>query len=288
MRGLTMEIGRGELFGFVGPNGAGKTTTMKIVAGILKADSGEVLLSGERLGGRGWRIKGKIGYVPDFFGVYGNLKVQEYMEFYASLYGMGGKQARKRSNELLEIFNIFGLREEMVDSMSRGIKQKLCVARALVNDPELLVLDEPSSGMEPAARKELKELLQELCAEGKTILISSHDLKELSETCTSIGLVSSGRLVAQGSVKEILMQQREGNPFILQFLSFPETAMYVLKSCPMAKNIAKKENSILFHFQGTEEDVADLLSGLVAAGAKIVSFHREEGNLEKMLLEITA
>lgn len=287
LRGLTMEIGRGELFGFVGPNGAGKTTTMKIIAGLLKADSGEIMVDGERYIGRVWRLKEKIGYVPDFFGVYDNLKVQEYMEFYASLYGMGGREARKKSAELLEIIGMSEWKEEMVDSMSRGMKQKLCVARALVNDPELLVLDEPASGMEPKARKQLTELLQELCAAGKTILISSHNLQELSESCTNIGVIDNGKLVVQGNVQEILRQQKENNPFILHFLTFPETAGAVLKSCPEVKNIAKKENSISFHFPGAEEDVAALLAEMIAAGAEITSFHREEGSLEKMFLEVT-
>lgn len=284
--GLTMEIGRGELFGFVGPNGAGKTTTMKIIAGLLRADSGDVFLAGKKFDGTSSQMQKKIGYVPDFFGVYGNLNVQEYMEFYASLYGITGKAAREKSASLLEALHISEWKEEMVDSMSRGVKQKLCVARALVNDPELLVLDEPSSGMEPKAQNELKELLQELCAAGKTVLISSHNLQELAETCSSIGIIRSGMLVAQGGMQDILMQQKEKNPFILQFFDFSEAAMAVLKSCPLAKSIAKKENSISFHFSGTEEEAADLLSEMVAAGAKITSFHREEGSLEKIFLEI--
>lgn len=286
LRGLTMEIARGELFGFVGPNGAGKTTTMRIVAGLMRPDSGEITVAGERMRAGSGRIREKIGYVPDFFGVYDNLKVQEYMEFYASLYGMDGRAARKRTEELLEMFGMAEWREELVDGMSRGMKQRLCVARALVNSPELLILDEPASGMEPAYRRQLKELLQELCAEGCTILISSHNLSELSEMCTSIGLINHGRLVMQGDVQTLLRRQQEDNPYVLQCLKFPEDAMRMLKSDPHVKNIASCGTSISFPYDGTEEETAALLAALIAAGARITSFHREEGSLEKMFLDM--
>ena len=285
--GLTMEIGSCELFGFVGPNGAGKTTTMKIIAGLLRADSGEILIDGERVTVHAKKLKGEIGYVPDFFGVYDNLKVQEYMEFYASLYGMSGRETRKRTEELLGMLNMTEWREEMVDSLSRGMKQKLCVARALVNNPKLLVLDEPASGMEPKYRRQLKELLQQLCAEGKTILISSHNLQELSEMCTNIGVIDKGRLLMQGNVQEILQEQTISNPYVLQYIRFPEEAMALLKSHVLVKNIAIRENSLSFPFTGTREEAAALLSGLVAAGAEISSFFREEGSLEKLFLEVT-
>lgn len=147
LRGLTMEIDKGELFGFVGPNGAGKTTTMKIIAGLMRADSGEVVVAGRTLSGNTGQVREIIGYVPDFFGVYDDLKVQEYLEFFASLYGMDGRESRHRTEELLEMLGMTQWRDEMVDGMSRGMKQKLCVARALVNNPDLLVLDEPASGM---------------------------------------------------------------------------------------------------------------------------------------------
>lgn len=286
--GLTMEIGDGELFGFVGPNGAGKTTTMKIIVGLLRADSGDILIDGRKLAGNLRHFKAQIGYVPDFFGVYDNLRVYEYMEFYASLYGMSGREARRRSEELLGMLGMTEWREELVDSLSRGMKQKLCVARALVNDPKLLVLDEPASGMEPKFRRQLRELLQELCAEGKTILISSHNLRELFELCTNIGIMDRGRLLIQGDVREILRQQTISNPYILQYIRFPEAALELLKTHGKVKNIAKKENSLSFPFEGTQEEAAQLLTSLISAGAEIASFVREEGSLEKLFLEITA
>ncbi len=288
LRGLTMEIGRGELFGFVGPNGAGKTTTMKIIAGLMRADSGEVVVADRVLSGNTRQIREMIGYVPDFFGVYDDLKVQEYLEFFASLYGMDGKETRKRTAELLEMLGMTQWRDEMVDGMSRGMKQKLCVARALVNNPDLLILDEPTSGMEPRYRRQLKELLQELCVEGKTILISSHNLNELAEMCTSIGVLSRGRLVMQGDVPTLLHRQQEENPYVLQCLKFPEEAVQLLKSDPHVKNIVSSGMSISFPYDGTQEEVAALLAALVARGAQITSFYREEGSLEKMFLDMTS
>lgn len=287
LRGLTMEIAPGELFGFVGPNGAGKTTTMKIIAGLMRADSGEVMVANRLLSGNTNQIREKIGYVPDFFGVYDDLRIQEYLEFFASLYGMDGREARRRTEQLLEMLGMTQWRDEMVDSMSRGMKQKLCVARALVNNPDLLILDEPASGMEPRYRMQLKELLQELCADGKTILISSHNLNELAEMCTSIGVISKGRLVMQGDVPTLLRRQQEENPYILQCLSFPEEAVQLLKSDPHVKNIASSGTSISFPYDGTQQEAAALLSALVACGAQIISFYREEGSLEKMFLDVT-
>lgn len=287
LRGLTMEIAPGELFGFVGPNGAGKTTTMKIIAGLMHADSGEVMVANRLLSGNTNQIRERIGYVPDFFGVYDDLRIQEYLEFFASLYGMDGREARRRTEQLLEMLGMTQWRDEMVDSMSRGMKQKLCVARALVNNPDLLILDEPASGMEPRYRMQLKELLQELCADGKTILISSHNLNELAEMCTSIGVISKGRLVMQGDVPTLLCRQQEKNPYILHCLSFPEEAVQLLKSDPHVKNIASSGTSISFPYDGTQQEAAALLSALVARGAQITSFYREEGSLEKMFLDVT-
>lgn len=285
LRDLTMQVESGELFGIAGPNGAGKTTSLKLAAGLIGADSGTIWLDGKRCSANALRKNGKIGYVPDFFGVYDNLLVQEYMEFYASLYGMTGRESRRKTQELLERMNMSEWKSEMVDSMSRGQKQKLCIARALVNDPDLLVLDEPASGMEPKYRSELRELMRELCAEGKTILISSHNLSELAESCTGIGVIREGRMVLQGNMQELLRQQQESNPYRLQYLNLPEEAMRVLRGNPMVRNITILENSISFPFAGGAEEAAALLAALTAAGAEITAFYREAGSLEKIMQE---
>ncbi len=203
---LNLHIEKGEIFGFVGPNGAGKTTTMRIVCGLLKATGGEVLVDGISAIKNPEDIKRKVGYVPDFFGVYDNLKVMEYMEFYGSMYGMKKDDVDEIAEGLLELVNLSDKKEEFVDTLSRGMKQRLCVARALIHNPDLLVLDEPNSGLDPRARFEMKEVLKNLGSMGKTIIISSHILPELAEMCTSIGIMEHGQLIINGKVEEIMQE----------------------------------------------------------------------------------
>ena len=213
--GLDMTVKDGALYGFVGPNGAGKTTAIKIISGLLGADGGSVSINGiDALADRN-RMKAMIGYVPDFFGVYDNLMVWEYMEFFASCYHMDGLMARKRYTALLEQVGLEDKLEYYVDGLSRGMKQRLCLARALIHDPALLILDEPTSGLDPRTRFEFKEILGELKGAGKTILISSHVLSELSELCTDIGIIDQGRMVLEGEIGEILSRVTTSNPLII-------------------------------------------------------------------------
>lgn len=284
---FSMSVEQGQLFGFVGPNGAGKTTTMKVITGLLSPDSGSMFFNGEdALKDAGLR-KQKIGYMPDFFGVYDNLKVSEYMEFYLDIYGYYGENAKKKSQNLLDLVGLLGKREAFVDHLSRGMKQRLCLARTLIHDPELLVLDEPASGMGPYSRKELKEILRQLCAEGKTILLSSHILTELSEMCTNIGIIDHGSLIMQGSIEEIKRQQKAANPIQLQLAEGTEEAFRVLKEHPLASNIASKSGSISFSFSGERKEEAQLLTTLIYAGVKVSSFKRDEGSLEALFLRLT-
>ncbi len=191
--GLDMEIREGALYGFVGPNGAGKTTTIKIISGLLWPDGGTVEIHGTDALTQPGRLKEKIGYVPDYFGVYDNLKVSEYMEFFASCYGMEGLKARKRSQTLLDQVGLGHKLDFYVDGLSRGMKQRLCLARALLHEPVLLVMDEPAAGLDPRTRLEFKETVRELNEQGMTILISSHLLSDLAELCTDVGIVDAGK-----------------------------------------------------------------------------------------------
>ena len=200
LSGLDMEVEEGALYGFVGPNGAGKTTAIRIITGLLKADEGTVMIGGKDAFLYSGQVKNEFGYVPDEFGLYDNLKVWEYMDFFASCYGLSGLVARERCTKLLEQVKLAGKEEFFVDSLSRGMKQRLCLARAMIHEPKLLVLDEPTSGMDPRARIEFKELLKELCAEGKTIVVSSHILSELAQMCTDIGIIDAGKVVLSGNM----------------------------------------------------------------------------------------
>lgn len=285
--GLEMTVGDRALYGFVGPNGAGKTTTMKIITGLLLPDGGTVELDGLDAVKEPGKLKERIGYVPDFFGVYDNLKVSEYMEFFASCYGIYGLKARKQCIQLL---GQVGLDEKMdfyVDGLSRGMKQKLCLARALIHDPALLIMDEPTSGLDPRTRYEFKEILKELREQGKTVIISSHILAELSEICTDIGIIEQGKLVLEGSMDDILSRINTSNPLIISIFSNKETAMTILKSHPCVETITIRDDDIVVGFQGDKQDESHLLQQLVDADVLIYSFLRERGNLESIFMQIT-
>lgn len=292
---LNLHIGKGEIFGFVGPNGAGKTTTMRIVCGLLKATSGTVLVDGINAITNPEDIKRKVGYVPDFFGVYDNLKVLEYMEFYGSMYGMEKEDVDEIAEGLLELVNLSDKKEEFVDTLSRGMKQRLCVARALIHNPDLLVLDEPNSGLDPRARFEMKEVLKNLGAMGKTIIISSHILPELAEMCTSIGIMEHGHLIVSGKVEEIMQKSKGIQPirmraFAPDYEDVEASHAYistVLKEQPDVGKVTFTEEEIRISFAGDEHKAAQLLKNLLQHNILVSSFYREKEDLESLFLEIT-
>ncbi len=292
--GLNLHIDKGEIFGFVGPNGAGKTTTMRIICGLLKASGGSVLVDGVDALKRPDDIKRKVGYVPDFFGVYDNLKVMEYMEFYGSMYGMEKEDVDEIAVGLLELVNLADKQDTFVDTLSRGMKQRLCVARALIHNPELLILDEPNSGLDPRARFEMKEVLKNLGTMGKTILISSHILPELSEMCTSIGIMERGKLIVSGRVEEIMQKSMGIQPIHLRAMvpgmeadEAKAHVLTVLKEQPLVSGVSYAGEEYQIHYGGTEQQAAYLLKALVERNIMVSDFHREKENLEALFLEIT-
>ncbi len=292
---LNLHIEKGEIFGFVGPNGAGKTTTMRITCGLLKATSGTVYVDGVNALTNPDDIKRKVGYVPDFFGVYDNLKVMEYMEFYGSMYGMDKADVDEIADGLLELVNLSDKKDVFVDTLSRGMKQRLCVARALIHNPDLLVLDEPNSGLDPRARFEMKEVLKNLGAMGKTIIISSHILPELAEMCTSIGIMEKGHLIASGKVDEIMQKTKGSQPIHLRVVlssdeeeeAQRESLTRLLKEQPHVEKVTQTEDELLISFNGNDEDAATLLKSLVDTNIRISNFYREKEDLESLFLEIT-
>lgn len=284
---LKLEVPRGSLFGFVGPNGAGKTTTIKIICGLLMADSGTVEIDGCDICRETAQVKGMIGYVPDYFGVYDNLKVSEYMEFFASCYGLDGLKARTRIMTLLEQVGLEDRTDFYVDGLSRGMKQRLCLARALIHDPQLLILDEPTSGMDSRSRFDFKEIIRELHQQGKTILISSHLLSELSEVCTDLGIIDEGHMVLSGNMQEILERVDSSRPLVITVNGKPERAMAILRSHPSVQTISVKERDIMVGFIGDSEDEAQLLQQLVDAEIPVCGFARVRGDLETLFMQIT-
>jgi len=285
--GLDLTVEKGEIYGFVGPNGAGKTTTMKIICGLLPVDKGQVRVAGIDVTKDIRKAKELIGYMPDFFGVYDNLKVTEYLDFYASVYNINPKDRKRICDDLLELVDLQDKRDAYVDSLSRGMKQRLCLARCLVHNPELLVLDEPASGMDPRARVEMKEILRTLKDLGKTIMISSHILPELAELCTSIGIIDRGKIVISGTVDEI-MQQVYSKRFIkVRIAGKMEEAVKVMKESPLVTNINAGENSIEAGFEGNDEEMAMLLKELVMRDVPVISFGQMDGNLEDVFMKVT-
>lgn len=287
LNGVNLEIKKGEIFGFIGPNGAGKSTTMKIISGLLSADSGEVYVDGIDAIKDNKALKDKIGYMPDFFGVYDNLKAIEYLEFYASIYGILGDEARELAMDLLELVNLQDKWDANVDGLSRGMKQRLCLARCLVHNPELLILDEPASGMDPRARYEMKGILKNLREMGKTIIVSSHILSELGEICTRIGIIKNGSIVCEGTVEEVTLMASGTAPINITVMEDADKAISILRERPEVKEISVDENKITAAIVGGDKEARDLLKTLVSKDISVISFSRAAGNLEEVFIQIT-
>lgn len=285
--GLSMNVEDGTLYGFVGPNGAGKTTTIKIITGLLLPDSGSVTIDDIDVTREPGRVREKIGYVPDFFGSYDNLKVSEYMEFFASCYGMYGLKARRRCMMLLEQVRLDEKTDFYVEGLSRGMKQRLSLARALIHNPSLLIMDEPTAGLDPRTRLEFRQILKELREQKKTILISSHILPELSEVCTDIGIVDQGRVVLEGAMDDILNQINISSPLVISIKGSQDAAISILRAHPNVETIAIQQEDIMVTFHGDRQEEIMLLQQLVDAEVMVYGFMREKGSLESVFMEIT-
>ena len=290
---LSLRIDDGELHGFVGPNGAGKTTTMRILATLLPATSGKAFVDGVEVARAGKKIRRMVGYMPDFFGVYDGLKAWEYLDFYARCYSLGFKERAKMVDSLLEIVRLTDKKNSYIDLLSRGMKQRLCLARSLIHDPKLLILDEPASGMDPRARAEMKDILRTLRDMGKTILISSHILPELSEMCDSLTIIDHGHLVFSGPVGDLAKRMRGQSPIVIRLTDDAaedtlHSAIGMLKEFPGVTGIVQPEQHLLHvDYEGSQAETAGLLKTLLRSELPVVDFHRAQVNLEKVFMEVT-
>ena len=287
LNSLSMNITDNSIFGFVGPNAAGKTTTMKIMAGLLKADSGNIYINGEDVLKNPQKIREKIGYMPDFFGVYDDLKVTEYMDFYAGTYYIPYADRPSLIDSLLEIVDLSDKKDAYVDSLSRGMKQRLCLARSLIHDPNLIILDEPASGLDPRARVEMKEVLKQLKEMGKTIIVSSHILPELAEMCSEIGIIDHGQLVTQGTVNEIMNKIHKNRIVRVKTSSAKDTLIRLLKEQTKVGEITENADNIEFVFNGNDNDLTSILRNIIMNGIPVFSFGEAEGNLEEIFMTVT-
>jgi ABC-2 type transport system ATP-binding protein len=293
--GLDLVIGRGEIFGLVGPNGAGKTTTMKILATLLAPSSGEAYITGIPVAADPIEVRRRIGYMPDFYGVYDDLRVWEYLDFFARCYGIAANRRPTMVGELLEIVGLADKRQAYVETLSRGMRQRLCLAHTLVHDPTLLILDEPASGLDPRARVEMREILRELRAMGKTILVSSHILPELGEMCTGVAIVDHGRVLRSGSISEIERSLRATALLRIDILGDPEAIQAAadwLGTDPRVGDVLPAQSPdgstrLEVAFDGTGDDQAVLLRSMIEAGHRVVGFAQATSDLEEIFLKVT-
>jgi ABC-2 type transport system ATP-binding protein len=290
--GVDLEIESGEIFGLVGPNGAGKSTIMRILATLLDPTAGDAEVGGASVRRNPTEVRRVIGFMPDVFGVYDDMKVWEYLDFFARCYGIPADKRRRLIGDLLELVDLAEKRGAYVQSLSRGMQQRLCLAHALVHDPQVLILDEPASGLDPRARVELRELLRELRTMGKTILISSHILPELEELCTSVAIIDHGRLLVQGRVKEIEQRLRAGAVLRIHLLADGDAVAAVMARLRLDPEVASAEplgdGHVEVGFRGDDHGAARLLRDLVAADVPIASFSRAASDLEELFLQVTA
>lgn len=284
---FSLHIDKGELFGLIGPNGAGKTTFLKILAGLLNIDEGKITIDGNDMQKNRRKISEIVGYMPDFFGVYDNLKVMEYMEFYCAAYYIYDGDTVKKINNLLERVGLLEKADMYVEQLSRGMKQRLCLARTLLQDPPILVLDEPYSGLDVYNRNEMKRLLRELSDTGKTIIVSSHILNEMTDMCTSLGVIKAGRLVLTGNIDNILEKVNNLNPLLIEVVDREEEVISLLKKTKEVKSISINGRKIQVEFDGNNEAESILLKNIIDTGAMINFFGREQRNLEGLFMDIT-
>jgi len=239
---LNLRIGAGELFGFIGPNGAGKSTTIRFLATLLKATRGDGVVAGHRVTRDPLGVRRVVGYMPDNFGVYDGMKVWEFLDFFAVAYQIPRAKRKQVISDVLELLDLTHKRDDFVNGLSRGMKQRLCLAKTLVHDPPVLILDEPSSGLDPRARLEFKALLKELRRMGKTILISSHILSELADCCTSIGIIERGQLLMQGPIAEVYRRIRRNRLIEIKFMDGMEAGLSIIRSMPETRDVQVQDH----------------------------------------------
>lgn len=284
---LTFSVERGDALGFIGPNGAGKTTTIRMLATLLRPDSGTALINGHDVLKEPEKVRACVGYMPDFFGVYDDMKVSEYLDFFAAAYRVPPSDRPGLIDDVLQLTDLTAKRNEYVDALSRGMKQRLCLAKTLVHDPEVLLLDEPASGLDPRARIEIRELLKELCAMEKTILISSHILTELADLCNKVVIIEQGKLVYAGSPKEVAAQLEGGRRIVVKVQERSDEACSILAQCENVVSSEIVEGAIHAVYTGDPSAQHELLLALVNGGFVVQSFSEQEVNLEEVYMRLT-
>ncbi|MCC7519025.1 MAG: ABC transporter ATP-binding protein [Verrucomicrobiae bacterium] len=289
---LNLRVGKGEIFGYIGPNGAGKTTTIKILVGLLKATSGKATVAGlEVAKAKPDDLKRLVGYMPDWFGVYRQMRVWEYLDFFGAAFRQKKKQRSERIAAALDITGTTAMRDYFVDTLSRGMTQRVGIARLLMHDPQVLFLDEPASGLDPRARVQMRELLRKLRGMGKTILLSSHILPELAGVCDRIGILEKAKLLAQGTVQEVMRSVRPRRMLEVETASAAATAAardaLIALGGERIRIVELDDELVRFEFDGSDEQISELWAGLSAKGCRYVACREAMGDLEEAYMSIT-
>jgi ABC-2 type transport system ATP-binding protein len=287
IKSINLSLSRGDVFGFIGPNGSGKTTTMRILATLLNPTWGEAYVGGNSIYTRPKEIRRMIGYMPDFFGVYDDMKVIEYLEFFAAAYRLRGPKRRQVCDEVLDLVELGYKREALVTSLSRGMTQRLGLARVLLHDPQVLLLDEPASGLDPRARIEIRMLLKRLGTMGKTIMVSSHILPELADICNKVGMIERGELVFNDTVDELLKRVRPHTVLNVGVAGDRDAAARLLEGHRIVNRVDVGDKYLTVTLVNGHEDYSDLAGLLIGAGHKLTLLREQELNLETAFMTLT-
>ncbi len=287
VQSLDLKIEEGEMFGFIGPNGAGKSTSIRFLATLLRATRGEGTVNGFSVSQQPMDVRRSVGYMPDAFGVYDGMKVWEFLDFFAVAYQIGRTQRKRVIADVLELLDLTYKRDDFVNGLSRGMKQRLCLAKTLVHDPPVLILDEPASGLDPRARVEVKALLKELRRMGKTILISSHILTELADCCTSIGIIERGQLLMHGPMDDVYQKIRGNQVVEASFGTGLDKGLSIIRSNPDVRDVQVDGDKITIEFNSSDYNPSELLKQLIASDVEVRNFGRKEPNLEDVFMMVT-
>ena len=284
---LDLKIEEGEMFGFIGPNGAGKSTSIRFLATLLRASRGDGTINGYSVSQDPMNVRRSVGYMPDAFGVYDGMKVWEFLDFFAVAYKIGRTQRKQVIRDVLELLDLTYKRDDFVNGLSRGMKQRLCLAKTLVHDPPVLILDEPASGLDPRARIEVKALLKELRRMGKTILISSHILTELADCCTSIGIIERGKLLMHGPIDEVYQRIRGNQVVEARFGANFDKALSIIRSSPDVRDVQVDGHKVNIEFDSSEHNPSELLKSLINNEVEVINFGQKDPNLEDVFMMVT-
>lgn len=280
-------VEEGQIFGFIGPNGAGKTTTIRILATLEAPDDGNGYVGSHSVIHEPEDVQRMIGYLPDNYGVYKKLRIDDYLEFFGRSYGLRGEELRRRLDYIMDFTEVRGMKKRQVSELSAGMEQRLCLARTLINDPDVLLLDEPAANLDPRARVEIRELIRELAEQDKTILVSSHILTELSEICDSLAIIEQGEIVVTGTVEDALNEIQPERELAVRFAGPEDSQMETLAVLPYVEDVYAAPPEVRVKFDGEEEDVPEFIEQMLAEGLRPVEVKYDEQNLEDIFLEVT-